>query len=309
MPLVENANSILAQSKFDDLSASGREILVNHKLTERSTFEKIGRSSVASIELQEPDYQIVVRWWDEVHVQKKSNPFSIASILAKPESSTSTPKKTPVVEPPPQRRQSVLDDIIFLQKTLQKSVLGGVAKTPGGAVMTPNPLTPGKAFPKTPGTPTVKDYRSDFEKRVLKNNFLTDHLTPDAPITPPVKITKPSQLVYDPLPPTSFLSQPNLSGPITVTAPSVAKNISLLDLPMPNLVPQPASTTSKIKIKKRKKDYLSSAYQDLDSAGDSNYRKFLASRSPLPITRLPSICKERAKEHAESDIRTVDNYR
>ena len=96
-----------------------------------------------------------------------------------------------------------------------------------------------------------------------------------------------------------------------MTAPSVTKNISLLDLPMPNLVgPQPTpSTSSKIKIKKRKKDYLSSAYQDLDSAGDSNYRKFLASRSPLPVTRLPSICKERAKEHAESDIRTVDNYR
>ena len=320
---------ISRQFKYDDLSLAGRETLVSHKLTERNTFEKISRSSIASIDMAPGDTTIVQRWWDEVHVQRKTNPFSIASILAKPDTAKMpTPKKTPTatlstptVHQP--RRSSVLDDIIFLQKTLQKSVLGAgassacLAKTPGGtAPITPNPLTPGKAFPRTPATPTVKDYRSDFEKKVLKNNALSlaDHLTPDqaTPLTPP--ILHKLKLV-NPLPSTSFLSQPNTSGPITVTAPSVAKKISLLDLPMPSLLPSSSSSYSPskttIKVKRRKKDYLSSAYQDLDQVtGDSNYRKFLASRSPLQITRLPSLCRQRHQvEHAASDIKTVDNYR
>ena len=96
----------------------------------------------------------------------QKNPFSIASILGKP----NTPPKKELIpstsahqvksddlcfsvneaDKSTNRRNSILDDIMFLQKTLQKSVLGNVksqglnehVKTPHG--ITPNALTPGK---------------------------------------------------------------------------------------------------------------------------------------------------------------------
>ena len=315
------------QMDFDLISPAGRAILASHKLTEQITFKKVTKNSLGHLNFSQSDLVLVTKWWNSAQV-KKNNPFSIASILGKPDTpptkeNPSCPASTPAepcmshipgpskpaAEPmitsssiPPSnipssssiaigsgtvtaaeleimlhgknnsRRSSILDEIIFLQKTLQKSVLG---KTPG--VITPNPLTPGKAFPKTPltpgGTMGHKDYRSDFEK-ILKVR------TPAANGTPlgctPTK---------GPFPTNNLSGLSGQPGPIIVSAPSVSKTEtagqpssanqqppSLLDLPMPDLIPSSnppnSSTKSTPTVKlKRKKDYLTSAYQDTDSAG------------------------------------------
>ena len=264
---------------------------------------------MGSIELGEGDRGIVLRWWDSVHVQHKSNPFSIASILARPASanpecaSSQTPQKKTLDPRHPSTRWSNPSQQRsrwhHLPPENAPKVSAGFSGTDPRVVERQHPRQhghhaqpPGESLPKTPATPTVKDYRSDFEKRVLK-----------------------SPVVSGGLPSTSFLNNPAANpkpGPITVTAPSVTKqqNISLLDLPMPNLLPGAVEKpkTEKPKTKKRKKEYLSSAYQDLDLVtGDSNYRKYLTSRSPVAITRLPSLCQDRVRDSA--DIKTVDNYR
>ena len=311
------------QMDFDLISPAGRAILANHKLTEQITFKKVTKNSLGHLKLSQSDLVLVTKWWNSAQV-KKNNPFSIASILGKPD--TPPTKDNPPcpaaasAEPCPShipgpskpntepmitssmtssssiaigsgsvtaaelevmlhgksnsRRSSILDEIIFLQKTLQKSVLG---KTPN--VITPNPMTPGKAFPKTPltpgGTMGHKDYRSDFEK-VLKVR------TPAANALTPLGCS-PQKGPF----PTNNTNLSGLSGqpgPIIVSAPSVSKTgetgqpstanqqpASLLDLPMPDLIPSsnpPNSSTKTPTVKlKRKKDYLTSAYQDTDSAG------------------------------------------
>ena len=320
------------QMDFDLISPAGRAILASHKLTEQITFKKVTKNSLGHLNFSQSDLVLVTKWWNSTQV-KKNNPFSIASILGKPDtpptkeqnsscpatacvdpdlSHIAGPSKPPgPTEPvitssisasippsniPPSssiaigsrtvtaaeleimlhgknnsRRSSILDEIIFLQKTLQKSVLGSAAKTPN--VITPNPMTPGKAFPKTPltpgGTMGHKDYRSDFEK-ILKVRTPAANGTPlgCSPHKGPFQTNNLSGLSGQP-------------GPIIVSAPSVSKTEtaqpssnqqpSLLDLPMPDLIPSsnpPNSSTKTPTVKlKRKKDYLTSAYQDTDSAG------------------------------------------
>merc|ERR1719462_1083090 len=133
------------------------------------------------------------------------------------------------------RRNSILDEIIFLQKTLQKSVLGSAAKTPN--VITPNPMTPGKAFPKTPltpgGTMGHKDYRSDFEK-ILKVRTPAANGTPlgCSPHKGPFQTNNLSGLSGQAGP--IIVSAPSVSSSKTETAqPSSNQQPSLLDLPMP----------------------------------------------------------------------------
>ena len=319
------------QMDFDLISPAGRAILASHKLTEQITFKKVTKNSLGHLNFSQSDLVLVTKWWNSTQV-KKNNPFSIASILGKPDtpptkeqnsscpanasvdpdlSHIAGPSKPGPTEPiiassisssippsniPPSssiaigsrtvtaaeleimlhgknnsRRSSILDEIIFLQKTLQKSVLGSAAKTPN--VITPNPMTPGKAFPKTPltpgGTMGHKDYRSDFEK-ILKVRTPAANGTPlgCSPHKGPFQTNNLSGLSGQP-------------GPIIVSAPSVSKTEtaqpssnqqpSLLDLPMPDLIPSsnpPNSSTKTPTVKlKRKKDYLTSAYQDTDSAG------------------------------------------
>jgi len=335
------------QMDFDLISPAGRAILASHKLTEQITFKKVTKNSLGHLNFSQSDLVLVTKWWNSTQV-KKNNPFSIASILGKPdtpptkEQNSSCPTTTsadpdlshiagpskpaePVIAssisssiPPSNipssssiaigsrtvtaaeleimlhgknnsRRSSILDEIIFLQKTLQKSVLGSAAKTPN--VITPNPMTPGKAFPKTPltpgGTMGHKDYRSDFEK-ILKVRTPAANGTPlgCSPHKGPFQTNNLSGLSGQPGP--IIVSAPSVSSSKTETAqPSSNQQPSLLDLPMPDLIPSsnpPNSSTKTPTVKlKRKKDYLTSAYQDTDSAGKVllssyfNFNQFYAS--------------------------------
>ena len=319
------------QMDFDLISPAGRAILASHKLTEQITFKKVTKNSLGHLNFSQSDLVLVTKWWNSTQV-KKNNPFSIASILGKPdtpptkEQNSSCPTTTsadpdlsniagpskpaePIIassisssNPPSNipssssiaigsrtvtaaeleimlhgknnsRRSSILDEIIFLQKTLQKSVLGSAAKTPN--VITPNPMTPGKAFPKTPltpgGTMGHKDYRSDFEK-ILKVRTPAANGTPlgCSPHKGSFQTNNLSGLSGQPGP--IIVSAPSVSSSKTETAqPSSNQQPSLLDLPMPDLIPSsnpPNSSTKTPTVKlKRKKDYLTSAYQDTDSAG------------------------------------------
>ena len=335
------------QMDFDLISPAGRAILASHKLTEQITFKKVTKNSLGHLNFSQSDLVLVTKWWTSTQV-KKNNPFSIESILGKPdtpptkEQNSSCPTTTsadpdlshiagpskpaePIIAssisssiPPSNipssssiaigsrtvtaaeleimlhgknnsRRSSILDEIIFLQKTLQKSVLGSAAKTPN--VITPNPMTPGKAFPKTPltpgGTMGHKDYRSDFEK-ILKVRTPAANGTPlgCSPQKGPFQTNNLSGLSGQPGP--IIVSAPSVSSSKTETAqPSSNQQPSLLDLPMPDLIPSsnpPNSSTKTPTVKlKRKKDYLTSAYQDTDSAGKVllssyfNFNQFYAS--------------------------------
>ena len=80
------------QVDFDLISPSGRAILAKHKLTEQITFKKVTKHSLSCLNFSQSDLVLVTKYWNSTQVKK--NPFSIASILGKPD----TP---PTKDPPP----------------------------------------------------------------------------------------------------------------------------------------------------------------------------------------------------------------
>ena len=247
--------------------------------------------------------KIVTRWWEKsAGSPKKSSRFSIASILGNKEEEKSLESQTSG------RRKSILDEIRDLQEHLQSQIGSKLhfetSKTPQGAksahksALTPKIPTPGKEFPKTPGTPTKtpKDYRSDFQKElpVQPENAvpeMTERPSPDlrpSPVPEGAQITPPEAKLKD-------VAEASHVG-------------SLLDLPMPIIpsqvaLPTPTSTPSRKKVRKEKIPPKSK---------NDEIRKSLKSRTLLEqaSVKKPKICSDRV--HVPIDdgtIRLVDNYR